>query len=68
MEFYSAMKKNELYHLQVNGWNWRTSSCARLARLRTPQIICSPSYADFRSRANTAMWLALGYRLRREHI
>jgi hypothetical protein len=25
MEFYSAMKKNESYHLQVNGWNWRTS-------------------------------------------
>jgi hypothetical protein len=25
MEFYSATKKNEIYHLQVNGWNWRTS-------------------------------------------
>jgi hypothetical protein len=25
MEFYSAMKKNESYHSQVNGWNWRTS-------------------------------------------
>jgi hypothetical protein len=26
MEFYAAMKKNEIfYHLQVNGRNWRTS-------------------------------------------
>jgi hypothetical protein len=25
MEFYSAMKKNEILPLQVNGWNWRTS-------------------------------------------
>jgi hypothetical protein len=24
MEFYSATK-NEFCHLQVNGWNWRTS-------------------------------------------
>jgi hypothetical protein len=24
MEFYSASKKNEFCHLQVNGWNWRT--------------------------------------------
>jgi hypothetical protein len=26
MEFYAAMKKNEMYHSQANGWNWRTSS------------------------------------------
>jgi hypothetical protein len=25
MEFYSAMKKNEILSLAVNGWNWRTS-------------------------------------------
>jgi hypothetical protein len=25
MAFYSAMKKNEIYHLQVNGWNYRIS-------------------------------------------
>jgi hypothetical protein len=24
MEFYSAMKKNEILSFQVNGWNWRT--------------------------------------------
>jgi hypothetical protein len=56
------------YHLQVNGWNWRTSFCARLARLRRPKIIYSPSYVDFRSRENAAMLLDLGHRLRGEHI
>jgi hypothetical protein len=25
MEFYSAMNKNEILSLQVNGWTWRTS-------------------------------------------
>jgi hypothetical protein len=68
MEFYSAMKKNESYHSQVNGWNWRTSSRARLARLRRPKIACSPSYADFISRANAAMLLDLGHMTRRQHI
>jgi hypothetical protein len=39
----------------------------RSARLRRPKIICSPSYADFRSRANAAMWVDLGHTLRGEH-
>jgi hypothetical protein len=47
------------YHSQVNGWNWRTSSSVRLARLRRPKIICSPSYADVRSSANTAKGIGL---------
>jgi hypothetical protein len=34
---------------------------ARLARLRRPKIVCSPSYADFRSRENAAMWLDLDH-------
>jgi hypothetical protein len=41
------------YHLQVNGWNWRTSTTVRLARLRRSKIVCSPSYA---SRANAVMF------------
>jgi hypothetical protein len=41
---------------------------AKLPRLRRPKFVCSPSYADFRSRANTAMWLDLGHMIRGEHI
>jgi hypothetical protein len=29
----------------------------RLARLRRPKIVCSPSYVDIRSRANTTRGL-----------
>jgi hypothetical protein len=28
---------------------------SELAKLRRPKIVCSPSYADFRSRASAAM-------------
>jgi hypothetical protein len=59
------MKSN---HLQVNGWNWRTSFGARLARPRRPKIVYSPSYVDFRSSANAAMWLDLDHMTRGEHI
>jgi hypothetical protein len=44
-------------HLQVNGWNWRTSSDAKLARLRKPKIICSPSYADYKPKTNAVILL-----------
>jgi hypothetical protein len=66
MEFYSAMRMKS-YHSQVTRWNWRTSFWVRLARLRRPKIVSSPSYADFRSRANIAMWLDLGHTTRGEH-
>jgi hypothetical protein len=39
-----------------------------LARLKRPKIVCYPSYADFRSRANAAMLLDLGHTPRGEHI
>jgi hypothetical protein len=68
MEFYSAMKKNEILSFAINGWNWRTSFWVRLARPRRAKIVCSPSYVVFRSKANTAMLWDLGYMTRGEHI
>jgi hypothetical protein len=52
---------------QVNKWNWRTSSLVKLARLRKPKIMCSPSYADFRPKTNAVMLLDMGHTLREEH-
>jgi hypothetical protein len=40
----------------------------RSARLRRPKIICFPSYANFRWRANSAMWLDLVQKTRGEPI
>jgi hypothetical protein len=65
--FTQPWRSMKSYYSQVNGWNWRTSSWVRLARLRRPKIVCSPSYANFRSRANAAMLLDLGH-IRGEHI
>jgi hypothetical protein len=39
----------------------------RSAKFRRPKIVWSPSYADFRSRANAAMWLDLDHKTRGEH-
>jgi hypothetical protein len=39
----------------------------RLARPRRPKIMCSPSYADFRSRANTTRGLDFDHIMRWEH-
>jgi hypothetical protein len=60
-------RRMKSYHLQVNGWNWRTSFWTRLARLRRQTIKCSPSYVDFKSRANTARGLDFGHMIRQEH-
>jgi hypothetical protein len=35
-----------------------------VSQTQRPKIICSPSYADFRSRENAAMLLDLGHMLR----
>jgi hypothetical protein len=67
VEFY-LWRRMKSYHLQANGWNWRISFWAWLARLRRPKIIYSPSYAGFRSSTNTAMLLALVHMTRGGHI
>jgi hypothetical protein len=66
--FTQPWRRMKSYHLQVNGWNSGISSWARLARLRRPKIVCSPSYVDFRSRAKAVMLLDLGHTLRGEQI
>jgi hypothetical protein len=66
MEFYSAIKKNEILSF-AGKWMERGNIILMLARLRRPKIICSPSFVDFRSRANTARGLDFGHMIRREH-
>jgi hypothetical protein len=61
------MKKNEIFSFTTKWMELRTSFWVRLARLRRLNIVCSPSYVDFWSRANTAMWLDLGHMIRWAH-
>jgi hypothetical protein len=42
--------------------------CWLECKLVQPKIICSPSYVDFKSRANAAMWLDLDCMTRGVHI
>jgi hypothetical protein len=41
---------------------------SEVSQIRSPKIICSPSYAVFRSGANAAMLLDLGHMTRGKHI
>jgi hypothetical protein len=66
MEFYLAMKKNEILSF-VGKWmeleNINLSEVSQAQKTKSSEIsyeiVCSPSYVDFRSRANAAMWLDL---------
>jgi hypothetical protein len=64
MEFYSATK-NEILSFASK---WIELKNILTARLRRPKIVCSPSYAGFRSKANTAMLLELGHMTRGDDI
>jgi hypothetical protein len=60
-------RRMKFCHLQVNGWNWRTSSKAKLARLRRLKITYSSSYVDYRPETNAVSFLDMGHTIRGEH-
>jgi hypothetical protein len=66
MEFYSAMKKNEI--LFAGKWmeleNIIVSEVSHAQKTKNRMF----SHSDFRSRANAAMWLDLDHMLRGEHM
>jgi hypothetical protein len=68
MEFYPAMKKKEILSFSSKWMEMENIILSEVSQAQKTKIICSPSYADFRSRANAAMLLDLGHMLRREHI
>jgi hypothetical protein len=50
-------------HSQVNGSYWRTSSYVKLARLRRPNVTCSPLCADLRPKTIAVILLDVGHML-----
>jgi hypothetical protein len=67
MEFYSAMKKNEILSVASKWIELENIILREVSQTRRPKIVCSPSCADFRSRAKAAMLLDLGNMIRGEH-
>jgi hypothetical protein len=67
MELYSAMKKNEILLFASKWIELENIILSKVSQALKTKIICSPSYVDFRSRANAAMLLDLGHTLRGEH-
>jgi hypothetical protein len=62
------MKKNEILSLAGKWMEQENIILRRSAKLRRPKIVCSPSHAVFRSRANAVMWLDWDHMTRGEHI
>jgi hypothetical protein len=67
MEFYSAMK-NEILVFSSKWMELENIILSEASQAQNTKNHVSLSYADLRSRANTAMLLELGHTLRREHI
>jgi hypothetical protein len=68
MEFYSAMKKNEILSFSSKWIELENIILSEVNRLRRPKIIRSPSYADFRPKTNAVILLDMGHTLKVEHI
>jgi hypothetical protein len=68
MEFYSAMKKNEILSFTSKLMELENIILSEISQTQKTKIVFSASYADFRSRANSARLLDLGHMTRGEHI
>jgi hypothetical protein len=66
--FIQPQRKIKFCHLQVNRWNWRTSSQAKLARFRRSKVIFSLSYVEYVSNTNTEYYIKKQLMLREDHI
>jgi hypothetical protein len=68
MEFYSAMKKNEILSFESKWVELENIILSEVSQAQKTKNRRSPSYVDFRSKANAVILLDLGHMLRGEHI
>jgi hypothetical protein len=59
--FYSAMKKNEILPFAGKWMKLENIILREISQVQKAKFVCSPSYVDFRSRANAAMFLDLDH-------
>jgi hypothetical protein len=67
MEFYSAMKKNEILSFESKWVELENIILSEVSQAQKTKNRRSPSYVDFRSKANAVILLDLGHMLRGEH-
>jgi hypothetical protein len=63
MEFYSAMK-NEILSFTSKWMELENIILSEVSQAQKAKIVCSPSYADFRSKTNAVILLDMGHTLR----
>jgi hypothetical protein len=68
VEFYSAMRKNEILSFAGKWMDLENILLSEVSQAQKTKIVCSPSYAHFRSRENAAVLLDLDHMTRGEHI
>jgi hypothetical protein len=67
MEFYAAMKKNEMLSFTGKWMELENFILSEVSLAQKTKIVCSPSYVDIRSRANTTMGLDYEHMIKQEH-
>jgi hypothetical protein len=61
MEFYSAMKKNEILSFTGKWMELENIMLSEINQAQRPKIVCSPSYADSRPKTNSVILLNMGH-------
>jgi hypothetical protein len=64
MEFYAAMKKKEMLSFTGKWMELENIILSEVSLAQRPKIICAPSYADIRSRANTTRELNFDHKIK----
>jgi hypothetical protein len=67
MEFYTAMKKNEMLSFTSKWMELENIILSEVSMTQKTKIVCSPSYVDIRLKANTTRGLDLDHMIKQEH-
>jgi hypothetical protein len=64
MEFYAAMEKNEMLSFAGKWMELENIILSEVSLVQRSKIVCSPSYANIRSRANTTRGLDFNHKIK----
>jgi hypothetical protein len=67
MEFYAAMKKNEMLSFASKWMELENIILSEVSLAKRPKLLCSPSYANIRSRINITKRLDFDHMIKQAH-